>query len=235
QPHRQRGCRDQDGSQKQERERVLQPAGEEQERRKFGDVERKQGTGINRLQPLHWIECDLQREVYGRRQADDDKAWQDRQIQIEALHHDEEGGELSESREPAQPQDRVQTDIAPRMAKIGGADIGHGGMLKHDPEEWVVVFQKACLANHKLGRAAPQRLRLRPYWPIERPTWHSKRTAKAFAPRRIRSDPPLSRSSIWASNTRRTAQLTAYRSASTAAASPDSWAATAPARPQRSR
>ena len=47
-------------------------------------------------------------------------------VEFEPLHHDENGGELPEHGEPAQPQDRVEADIAARMAKIGGGDFGHG-------------------------------------------------------------------------------------------------------------
>ncbi len=53
----------------------------------------------------------------------------DRDVEFEPLHHDEDRGELAEHREPAQPQDRIQTDIAARMAKIGGSDVGHAGSL----------------------------------------------------------------------------------------------------------
>ena len=68
------------------------------------------------------------------------------QIEFEALHHDENGRKLPERGEPTQPQNRVQTDIALRVAKIGGGDIGHGAMLA----PW--------RGDHKLRRFARQRL-----------------------------------------------------------------------------
>jgi hypothetical protein len=73
-----------------------------------------------RLQPLHRIERDLQREVEQRRGADDGKARHDRQIEFETLGDDEDRRELSERGKPAQPQDGVQPDIALRVAQVGG-------------------------------------------------------------------------------------------------------------------
>ena len=91
------------------------------------DVEREQGGGIDRLQPLHRVEGDLQRQIEQRRQADDDEAGHDRQVEFEALHHDEDRRELAQHGEPAQPQDGVQADMALRMAEVGSAcDFGHG-------------------------------------------------------------------------------------------------------------
>ena len=106
-----------------------QAPGEIQQRRQFDDVEREQCGGIDRLQPLHRVEGDLQRQVEQRRKADDGDAGDDVDVELEPLHHDENGGELPEHGEPAQPQDRVEADIAARMAKIGGGDFGHGGTL----------------------------------------------------------------------------------------------------------
>ena len=91
----------------------------------FDDVERKQGCGIDRLQPLHRIEGGLYGQIDQRRQADDRKAGNDRQIEIQPLGNDEDGGELAEHRKPAQPQNGVQTDIAARVTEIGGSYIAH--------------------------------------------------------------------------------------------------------------
>src|SRR5215218_2285526 len=41
------------------------------------------------------------------------------------MRHDEDRGELAERRQPAQPEDGIETDIAVRKAEIGGVDIGH--------------------------------------------------------------------------------------------------------------
>jgi hypothetical protein len=41
------------------------------------------------------------------------------------LLDEEDGRELPECGEPAQPQNRVQSDLAARETKIGGGGIGH--------------------------------------------------------------------------------------------------------------
>ncbi len=70
-PGRQRGGRNQDRRKKQERERVLQSAGEEQQPCQFHDVQRQQRGRVDRLQPPHRIGHGLQRQIEHRRQADD--------------------------------------------------------------------------------------------------------------------------------------------------------------------
>ena len=50
-------------------------------------------------------------------------------VEFQPLRHDEDRGELAERGQPAQPQDRIQTDIAARMAEIGGGNVGHAGSL----------------------------------------------------------------------------------------------------------
>jgi hypothetical protein len=52
-------------------------------------------------------------------------AGRDRDVEFEPLGHDENRRELAEHGEPAQPQYRIQPDIAARMAKIGGGHFGH--------------------------------------------------------------------------------------------------------------
>ena len=120
QPYRQRRRRNQHRGQKQKRKRILQAAGEKQQPGQLDDVQRQQRRRVDRLQPLHRVEGDLQHQVEQGGQADDGDAGDDRDVEFESLHHDENGGELAEHREPAQPQDGVQTDMAARMAKIGG-------------------------------------------------------------------------------------------------------------------
>ena len=78
-----------------------------------------------RLEPAHRIEGDLQRDVDGRRERDHRQAGNQRQLEIEPLLDDEDGRELAEHGEPAQPQDRVQPDMRARFAKIGGGVVGH--------------------------------------------------------------------------------------------------------------
>jgi hypothetical protein len=107
----------------------LQPAGEEQQRRKFDDVERKQGGRIDRFQPLHRIERDLQREIDQRREADNGDARNDGNVELQPVRHDEDRGELAERRQPAQPQYRIETDMAEWMAKIGAGNFSHSATL----------------------------------------------------------------------------------------------------------
>jgi hypothetical protein len=80
---------------------------------------------MHTLQPLHRMDLDLQREVHQRRQRDDDEAGHDRHVELEALSHHEDRRELAERGKPAQPQDRIQPDRAPRMAEVGGGNFGH--------------------------------------------------------------------------------------------------------------
>ena len=118
QTRRQGGCRNQDWRQEQERERVLQPAGEKQQAGEFDDVERQQGGRIGRLQPPHRVEHDLQRQIEDGRQADDDDAGHHGHVEFQSLHDDENGGELAQHGEPAQPEDGVEADVAMRVAEV---------------------------------------------------------------------------------------------------------------------
>src|SRR6202022_4888164 len=74
-------------------------------------------------------ESALQHQVEQGGQADDGNAGDDLDVEPEPLRHDEDGGKLPEHGEPAQPQDRIQPDVAARMAKIGGGNVGHAGSL----------------------------------------------------------------------------------------------------------
>ena len=147
QPDRQRRRRDQDRGQEQKRKRVLQAAGEKQQRRQFHDVERQQRRRIDRFQPLHRVEGDLQHQIEQRGQADDGEAGNHRDVEFEPLRHDENGGELAEHGEPAQPQDGIQTDIAARMAKIGGGDVGHSGSLAAQGRDHKFASGKGLLSR----------------------------------------------------------------------------------------
>ena len=53
----------------------------------------------------------------------------DGDVEFQPLGDDEDGRELAERRQPAQPQDRIQTDIAVRMSKIGDGNVSHVGSL----------------------------------------------------------------------------------------------------------
>ena len=129
QPDWQRRCRDQDRREEQEGERILQAAGEEQKGGKFDDVEREQGRRVDRFQPLHRVERDLQYEIGQRRKADNGDAGDHGNVKIQSLRHDEDRGELAERRQPAQPQYCIKTDMAARMAKVGVGNFGHSASL----------------------------------------------------------------------------------------------------------
>ncbi|MGY3693983.1 hypothetical protein ACVIGA_004063 [Bradyrhizobium sp. USDA 3240] len=45
-------------------------------------------------------------------------------VEFQSLGHDEDRDELAERGEPAQPQDRIQADIAAGLAEIG-SEVGH--------------------------------------------------------------------------------------------------------------
>ena len=128
-PDRQHRRRDQDRGEEQKRKRILQAAGQEQQRGQFDDVERKQRRRIERFQPLHRVEGNLQREIEHRRNADNGNAGDDGKLEFQPLPHDEDRGELAERSQPAQPQDRIETDIAVSKAEIGGCNVGHCGSL----------------------------------------------------------------------------------------------------------
>ena len=75
---RQRGGRDQNRAEQQERERVLQAAGEVEQRREFGDIETQQPGCAVRIEPLRLGEAKPQRNVEERGNRDHRKAGPDR-------------------------------------------------------------------------------------------------------------------------------------------------------------
>ena len=124
-PRRQRGGRDQDRSEKQERERVLQPAGKEQQHRKLGDVEGKKPRRPAGFEPLRHREADAQRDIEPGRQRDHREAGPDRQLVVEPEIHHQHGGGLADHREPAQPHQRIETHAAPGPVGLLGGLLGH--------------------------------------------------------------------------------------------------------------
>jgi hypothetical protein len=117
-PRRQRRRRNQHRPEEQKRERVFEAAGQIQQAGEFGDVQRQQCGGVTRRQALHRIDGDLQRQGDESGGRDDGDAGDDRNVEIETLHDEENRGELAEGGQPAQPQDGIKTDIALRMAQI---------------------------------------------------------------------------------------------------------------------
>ncbi len=141
QPDRQRRRRDQNRGEKQKRKRILQAAGEEQQSREFDDVQGQQHRRGGRLQPLHRVETDLQDKVEQPGQADNGHTGDNLDIEFEPLDHDEDGRELAERGEPAQPQKSYPD--------------GHGGA---DGEN----RRRQRPSSRKFSRARPRRqIRLR--------------------------------------------------------------------------
>ena len=121
---RQRCRRQQHRSEEQERERVLQPAGEEQQHCQLGDIERqKPGRAIGR-EPLRHVEAQPQRYIEPGRKDDRGKAGIDRQLEIEPVVNHEYRGRLTDDGEPAQADQGVETHVPQRgdgQAKRHGA------------------------------------------------------------------------------------------------------------------
>ena len=76
---------------------------------------RQQPRGAVGLEPLGLRKADPQRDVEQRRQRDHRKAGPDRNIEFEAEMHDEDGRDLAENGEPAQPHQRVEPHVARPM------------------------------------------------------------------------------------------------------------------------
>ena len=108
----QRGRRDQDRPEQKKSERIFQPAGEVQQRGKFGDVEGQEPGGAVGLKPLGLAEAHPQRHVQQRRQGNNRKARPNRNFEFQAEMHHQNRCQLAADREPAQPDQCVQPDIA---------------------------------------------------------------------------------------------------------------------------
>ena len=105
---------------RQERERILQSAGEEQQHRKLGDVEGEQPGRAVGLEPLRHRKAHAQRHVEPGRQRDHRQAGPDRQLVVEPDIDHQHGGGLADHREPAQPHQRVEAHAASvrRMSRV---------------------------------------------------------------------------------------------------------------------
>jgi len=93
----------------------------------------------------------LQREIEQRRNADDGNAGNDGKGEFQPMRHDEDRGELAECCQPAQPENRIETDIAVRKAEIGGGDVGHDWSLAARACDHKFARSERCFLRH--GRA----------------------------------------------------------------------------------
>src|SRR5215510_14572961 len=142
---RQRGGRQQHRPEEQERERVLQPAGEKQQYCKFGDVERqKPGRAIGR-EPLRHVEAQPQCHIEPGRKDDRGEAGIDRQLEIEPVVNHDHRGRLTDDGEPAQPDQRVEAHVPQRV--LLGKDGRHGRSLA-----WTHCLRIVGLAIPAAGR-----------------------------------------------------------------------------------
>jgi len=129
QPRRQRGSGQQHRAEKQERKRIFEPTGEEQEDRQFRDIEGEQPGGTVGLHPLGHAEAQPQSHIEPGGERDDGQAGPDRQLEIEPEIDHQHGRGLADHGEPAQPHQRVEAHIAPRMESLNASLLRHGTNL----------------------------------------------------------------------------------------------------------
>ena len=110
---RQRRGGNQHRAEQQERERVLQAAGEIEQCRQLGDIEAQQPGGAVGFEPLRLGKAKPQRHVEQHRDRDDGEAGPDRNHHVvEAEMHHQQRRELAEDGEPSQADKRIQPHIA---------------------------------------------------------------------------------------------------------------------------
>ena len=98
---RQRGCREQNRTEKKECKGILQSASQEQKHRQFGNIECEQPSCTIGLEALRDVKTEPQCDVEPGRQSDHAKAGVDRQLELQTVIDDEHGGRLADDREPA--------------------------------------------------------------------------------------------------------------------------------------
>ncbi len=152
---RQRGRRQQDRSEEEERERIFEPAGEKHQDRKLQDVEGEQPGGAVRFEPPRLPEQDAERDIEPGRQRDDGETAIDRQVEFEAEIDDQNGRGLGDDRQPAQPHQRVEPHVAARHRKPVEADRWHG--VGHGVGACCVMSYLAHLSAAPASQTAPLR------------------------------------------------------------------------------
>ncbi len=112
---RQRGCREQNRTEKKECKGILQSAGQEQKHRQFGDIECEQPSRSIGLEALRDVKTEPKCDVEPGRQGDHAKAGVDRQLELQTVIDNEHGGRLADNCKPAQPHERIETHVAVRV------------------------------------------------------------------------------------------------------------------------
>src|SRR5262245_2977067 len=143
-PRRQRGGRDQNRSEKKQRERVLQAAGEEQQHGEFGNVEGEQPRRPVGFEPLRHRETNAQRHIEPGGERDHREAGPDRQLVIEPEIDDQHGGGLPDHRQPAQPNQRIEAYAAPGPVGFLDRLVGHADNVR---------YRRACSTCAATGQA----------------------------------------------------------------------------------
>src|SRR6266516_6580945 len=130
-PRRQRGGRDQNRSEKKQRERVLQAAGEEEQHGELGSVEGEEPRRPVGFEPLRHRETNAQRDIEPGGERDHREAGPDRQLIIEPEIDHQHGGGLPDHRQPAQPNQRIEAYAAPSAMGFLGRLLGHGDNVRY--------------------------------------------------------------------------------------------------------
>src|SRR5680860_568804 len=122
-PQRQRGGRHRDRRDQQEDERILDPAGEKQQRGELDDVVAQHDERVIALQPLTCRKADTQSHVEPRGQCDHREAPADRHVHAERPIGADDREALPKHGKPAQTHDGVQT----QTALAGAEPLRNGG------------------------------------------------------------------------------------------------------------
>src|SRR6516165_1589993 len=158
-PRWQRSGRDQNRPEKKQCERVLQPAGEEQQHRELGGVEGKQPRRPVGFEPLRHRETNAQRNIEPGRERDHRQAGPDRQFVIKPEIDHQHGGGLPDHREPAQPNQRIETYATPGAVGFFRRLVGHAHCSQCTPPP--------CVLN-RAPRVGPEAGRSSAAWPLPR-------------------------------------------------------------------
>jgi hypothetical protein len=100
--------RDRDRHHHQQGERIFQPPGQIEQRRKLQQVVAEHLRRVSALQPLAGREIGRQHDIGEGGQADDGDACSQGQMKAQAQMHAEHGDGLADHRDPAQPDQRLQ-------------------------------------------------------------------------------------------------------------------------------
>src|SRR5215467_1663151 len=120
-----RRCRDQYRTEKQKRKGILQPAGQEQEDREHGDVERQQPCGAVGLEPLGDAKTHAQHHIEPGGESNHRKAGPDWDVEFQTVLNDQNSRNLPDHGKPAQAQKRVQPHAAAPLMVLLDREFRH--------------------------------------------------------------------------------------------------------------